>query len=97
MSSAPGVFAVQVRSDAIDYRCATEWDVDLDDITLPADTASVRGTGRLLRLQFCGIDLRRRPDGEHVCFEAWNPMPGYSYFESETGQAISARHWSTTR
>jgi D-alanine-D-alanine ligase-like ATP-grasp enzyme len=41
-----------------------------------------------LRLQFCGIDLRRRPDGEHVCLEV-NPMPGYSYFESETGQAIS--------
>jgi NAD(P)-dependent dehydrogenase (short-subunit alcohol dehydrogenase family) len=38
--------------------------------------------------KICGIDLRRRPDGEHVCFEV-NPMPGYSYFESETGQAIS--------
>ena len=85
------VFAVQVRSDAIDYRYARSdgVDVDLDDITLPADTASACvALAARLGLQFCGIDLRRRPDGEHVCFEV-NPMPGYSYFESETGQAIS--------
>jgi glutathione synthase/RimK-type ligase-like ATP-grasp enzyme len=85
------VFAVQVRSDAIDYRYARSdgVDVDLDDITLPADVASACvALAARLRLQFCGIDLRRRPDGEHVCLEV-NPMPGYSYFESETGQAIS--------
>jgi glutathione synthase/RimK-type ligase-like ATP-grasp enzyme len=80
-----------VRSDAIDYRYARSdgVDVDLDEITLPADIASACvALAARLGLQFCGIDLRRRPDGEHVCFEV-NPMPGYSYFESETGQAIS--------
>jgi glutathione synthase/RimK-type ligase-like ATP-grasp enzyme len=84
------VFAAQVRSDAIDYRYARHdgLDVDLDEITLRADTATACvSLAAYLGLPFCGIDLRRRPDGEHVCFEV-NPMPGYSYFESETGQAI---------
>jgi glutathione synthase/RimK-type ligase-like ATP-grasp enzyme len=85
------VFAAQVRSDAIDYRYARRdgLGVDLDEVTLPADVAGRCVTlAARLGLPFCGIDLRRRPDGEYVCFEV-NPMPGYSYFESETGQAIS--------
>jgi len=85
------VFAAQVRSQAIDYRYAHHdgVGVDLDEIILRADIATAcAALAAHLGLPFCGIDLRRRPDGEHVCFEV-NPMPGYSYFESETGQAIS--------
>jgi len=44
---------------------------------------------RRLELPFCGIDLRRRPDGVHVCFEV-NPMPAFAYFEGETSQPIAA-------
>ena len=44
---------------------------------------------RHLELPFCGIDLRRRPDGVYVCFEV-NPMPAFAYFEGETGQPIAA-------
>ena len=41
-----------------------------------------------LELPLCGIDLRRRPDGSYVCFEV-NPMPAFSYYESNTGQPIA--------
>jgi len=86
------VFAAQVRSDAIDYRYARRdgFGVDLDEVTLPANVAT-RCAALAARhgLPFCGIDLRRRPDGLYVCFQV-NPMPGYTYFEDETGQAISS-------
>jgi glutathione synthase/RimK-type ligase-like ATP-grasp enzyme len=85
------VFAAEVHSDAIDYRYARRdgLGVDLAEVTLPADVAArCVALAAGLGLPFCGIDLRRRPDGGYVCFEV-NPMPGYSYFESETGQAIS--------
>jgi D-alanine-D-alanine ligase-like ATP-grasp enzyme len=36
----------------------------------------------------CGIDLRRRADGSYVCFEV-NPMPAFSYYETNTGQPIA--------
>ena len=85
------VFAAEVTSDAVDYRYARRdgLDATLSDTALPDDVAaSCVALAHGLGLSFCGIDLRRRPDGEHVCFEV-NPMPGYSYFEQETGQPIS--------
>jgi glutathione synthase/RimK-type ligase-like ATP-grasp enzyme len=85
------VFAAEVRSDAIDYRYARRdgLGVDLGEVTLPTEVATrCVALAVSLGLPFCGIDLRRRPDGGYVCFEV-NPMPGYSYFEGETGQAIS--------
>jgi glutathione synthase/RimK-type ligase-like ATP-grasp enzyme len=85
------VFAAEVRSEAVDYRYARRegLEVELCGIDLEAGVAEacVR-LARDLGLDFCGIDLRRRPDGGYVCFEV-NPMPGYSYYESETGQPIS--------
>jgi glutathione synthase/RimK-type ligase-like ATP-grasp enzyme len=41
-----------------------------------------------LDLPLAGIDLRQRPDGQYLCFEV-NPMPAYSYYESNTGLPIS--------
>lgn len=85
------VFATRIRSAATDYRYAARdgLEADLSPTTLSDD---VRGRcldlARSLSLPFVGIDLRETPDGDHVCFEA-NPMPGYSYFESNTGQPIS--------
>ena len=35
------------------------------------------------------LDLRRTPDGEWYCFEV-NPSPGFTYYESNTGQPIAA-------
>lgn len=85
------VFAAEVRSEAVDYRYARRdgLEAELRAIDLEAGVAEACvKVARDLRLAFCGIDLRRRPDGGYVCFEV-NPMPGYSYFESETGQPIS--------
>jgi glutathione synthase/RimK-type ligase-like ATP-grasp enzyme len=84
-------FAAEVRSPAIDYRYAgragAEAEVTAAEL---GDEVQERclALARQFDLAFCGIDLRRRPDGEHVCFEV-NPMPAYSYYESHTGLPIS--------
>lgn len=85
------VFATEIRSPATDYRYAARdgADVDLAATDLPSNLAD-----RCLRLAdglglpLCGIDLRHRPDGQWFCFEV-NPMPAYSYYESNTGQPIA--------
>jgi hypothetical protein len=85
------VFPTEAASHAIDYRYAgrTGPAARLRATTLPDDVAArCRATARALGLPLCGIDLRRRPDGEHVCFEV-NPSPAYSWYEEETGQPIA--------
>ncbi len=84
------VFATEVRSDAVDYRYARQdrLTTALADTSLPDEVAELcLGVAAALALPFCGIDLRRRPDDTYVCFEV-NPMPGFSYYESHTGQPI---------
>jgi glutathione synthase/RimK-type ligase-like ATP-grasp enzyme len=85
------VFATRIVSAATDYRYAARegLEADLTATSLPDDVAqrSVDLAGSL-SLPFVGIDLRQTPSGDFVCFEV-NPMPGYSYFESNTGQPIS--------
>lgn len=85
------VFATEIRSPATDYRYAARdgADVDLAAVELPGDIADrcVRLADGL-GLPLCGIDLRREPDGQWLCFEV-NPMPAYSYYESNTGQPIA--------
>ncbi len=85
------VFATEMATDAIDYRYAnrdgepiTHRPVELDDGT----AARCVALAALLELPLCGIDLRRRADGSYVCFEV-NPMPAFSYYESNTGQPIA--------
>lgn len=83
--------ATRIDSDAVDYRYARREhrDAQLVATELPDDVAArCRDLARRLRLPFCGIDLRRTPDGEWVCFEV-NPSPGYSYYQQHTGQPIS--------
>ena len=85
------VFATEITSTATDYRYAARdgRQCELRAITLPDELAErcVR-LARELRLPLAGVDLRRTPDGDVVCFEV-NPMPGYSFYESHTGQPIS--------
>jgi glutathione synthase/RimK-type ligase-like ATP-grasp enzyme len=86
-------FATAVDSDADDYRYAAQQGgsparlsaVDLDAGILQRCVELTAG----LRLAFSGIDLRLCPDGRVFCFEV-NPCPGYTYYESHTGQPISA-------
>jgi glutathione synthase/RimK-type ligase-like ATP-grasp enzyme len=85
------VFATEIQSDADDYRYAARSGVSptLRAITLDADIAQrARAVTRALGLSFSGIDLRRTPDGEWVCFEV-NPSPGFSFYQQATGQPIA--------
>ncbi|MFM9709213.1 ATP-grasp domain-containing protein [Streptomyces galilaeus] len=84
-------YAAAVDSDAIDYRYADQGgeSARLAPLDLPPDTARrCVDLAASLGLPLAGIDLRRTPDGEWVCFEV-NPMPAYSYYESHTGLPIS--------
>jgi RimK-like ATP-grasp domain len=85
------VFAAEVTSLALDYRYAGRQGLDavLRAVELP-DEVSLRciAIAKRLDLSFCGIDLRRQPDGQYVCFEV-NPMPAYSYYQASTGLPIS--------
>jgi glutathione synthase/RimK-type ligase-like ATP-grasp enzyme len=86
------VHATEVRSEAVDYRYASRngSDVTLEPHTLAPDVAErCLAASRALELPLCGLDLRRTPAGEHVCFEA-NPMPAYSYYQLATGEPIAA-------
>jgi glutathione synthase/RimK-type ligase-like ATP-grasp enzyme len=87
------VFAARARTEAVDYRYATQdgVDVTIEPAEIP-DAVAGRCVelAALLDLPFCGIDLRECPDGTWVCFEV-NPSPGYSWYESAAGLPIS-RH-----
>lgn len=83
--------ATKICSDAVDYRYAhtEEKSTELEPMvlnTLIADKC-VR-LSHVLQLPFSGIDLMLTNDGRTICFEV-NPSPGYSYYESNTGQLIS--------
>jgi D-alanine-D-alanine ligase-like ATP-grasp enzyme len=60
---------------------ATELPEEIADRCL----ALARGLG----LGLAGIDLRITPDGRAVCFEV-NANPGFFYYESHTGQPMTA-------
>jgi glutathione synthase/RimK-type ligase-like ATP-grasp enzyme len=85
------VFAAEIRTNAVDYRYAIRDGaaVSFAPALLP-DIVAQRcvHVATALGLPLAGIDLRRRPDGEYVCFEV-NPMPAYTYFESNTGLPIA--------
>jgi glutathione synthase/RimK-type ligase-like ATP-grasp enzyme len=86
------VFATEIHSSAVDYRYAHRdgLHVDLTPVRLCDDVEQrCVGLAATLDLPLCGIDLRRTPDGRYVCFEV-NPMPGFSYYEAETGAPISS-------
>jgi len=84
-------FAAEIQSSVIDYRYAEKAGgrASMTSIELPADVeARCVAMAREMELPLAGIDLRRRPDGEFVCFEV-NPMPAYSFFENQSGLPIS--------
>jgi glutathione synthase/RimK-type ligase-like ATP-grasp enzyme len=85
------VFATEIESRATDYRYAARSGPAASLRALeaePALRARCVALAESLSLPLCGIDLRRRPDGVWVCFEA-NPMPAFSYYEMGTGAEIS--------
>jgi Glutathione synthase/Ribosomal protein S6 modification enzyme (glutaminyl transferase) len=86
------VFATRIDSSAVDYRYATRdgLDAKLVPFELSPELADTcRTLSNALDLPFAGIDLRIEEDGSAWCFEV-NPCPGFSYYESHTGQPIAA-------
>jgi hypothetical protein len=84
-------FAAEITSPVTDYRYAARAgaEASLSAVELPADVARrCIAVSEAMGLPLTGVDLRRRPDGEFVCFEV-NPMPAYTYYEAETGLPIS--------
>ena len=85
------IFATEIESDAVDYRYAHQdgLEVAMHAVTLPETVAvRCRWLSQLLALPFCGIDLKRTPEGDYYCFEV-NPSPAYSYYEEQTAQPIA--------
>lgn len=85
------VFATEITSDAVDYRYAQREGkhTAMCPVELPEEIAGrCRALSQRLRLPFCGIDLKRTPEGEYFCFEV-NPSPAYSYYQEQTGQPIA--------
>lgn len=85
------VFATEITCDAVDYRYAQRdgMQADLRPLDLPPHVAArCRALAARLRLPFCGIDLKRTAHDDYFCFEV-NPSPAYSYYQEQTGQAIS--------
>ncbi len=83
------VFAMEIRTDALDFR--DDAGAPRVAVELPDDVKKrcIEIT-RLLELVFCGIDMRRTPDGEHVFFEG-NPTPVFILDEETSGHPISDR------
>jgi len=86
------VFATSISSSAQDYRYAereTGRPAILTPIHLPEKIAErCTALAASLDLAVSGIDLRRTPDDDYVCFEV-NPCPVFSYYEAATEQPIS--------
>jgi RimK-like ATP-grasp domain len=85
------VFACKVTSSATDYRYPREEEEppEIEAVDLPVDLADrCRRLVTSMSLVLAGIDLRRTPDGQWLCFEV-NPSPGFTYYEQATGQPIA--------
>jgi glutathione synthase/RimK-type ligase-like ATP-grasp enzyme len=85
------LFATEARTEAVDYRYAVRdgHEIEMSAVELPPDIAGrCVNLSHVLDLPFCGIDLKRTPEGRFFCFEV-NPSPGYTYYEEQTGQPIA--------
>ena len=75
-----------------DYRyAARDTGVEPEIVACELDApvrAKCIGLAERLRLPLAGIDLRRTPEGRHVCFEV-NPSPAYSFYERRAGLPIA--------
>jgi hypothetical protein len=87
------VFATGITTDATDYRYAHRESgqaAALEALELSDDLAAeCVALAQDLELPLAGIDLKVTPEDDVYCFEV-NPSPAYSYYESQTGQPISA-------
>lgn len=87
------VIATSISTTGTDYRYAARaqgGDTVLTETELPDSIARCCvQLAAQIGIGFAGVDLRKTNDNRWVCFEV-NPSPAFSYYESHTGQAISA-------
>ena len=84
------LFVCEIHSDADDYRYAGRHGlaVGMRPYDLPSDCANrCLELCQAMGLAVAGVDLRRTPDDQWYCFEV-NPSPGFTYFQTQTGQAV---------
>lgn len=80
------VFAVEVDSDAVDYRRHV---TGLRPVSLPSDVADAcRALTAELGLRLAGIDLIRTPTGDWYFLEA-NTSPGFSFYPDRDAVAAA--------
>ena len=86
------VFPARIDSNVDDYRYASRQGgrtrLIADEIPDEVAAACLQ-VSRELELPVAGIDLRCTPEGRWYCFEV-NPSPGFTWYQSSTGQPISA-------
>ena len=84
------VFVCEVLCDADDYRYPGPQNrLELRACSLPEDLSNrCRQLAAAMRLSVAGIDLRKTPEGEWVCFEV-NTSPAFTYYEEATSQPIA--------
>ena len=83
-------FTTAIYHNSVDYRDQSKGRPivrAVDSIPEVLSELCIAITARL-GLEFSGIDMRIREDGQIYCFEV-NPCPGYSYFEVAAIQPIS--------
>ena len=86
------VLAATIVSYATDYRYAAR-EIGVEPEIAPCELddglrAKCVALAERLHLPLAGIDLRRTPDGRHVCFEV-NPSPAFSFYEQRAGLPIA--------
>lgn len=83
------LFATEIGCSTDDYRYVpADGERVMRGIELPEEIAdNCRRMVRAMDMEIAGIDLRRSPDGEYYCFEV-NPIPGFMFYEQQTGQRI---------
>jgi hypothetical protein len=85
------VFCTRIDSDATDYRYAGregKASAMVADRLPPELARRCVALTASLGLEMGGIDLKRTPEGEYVCFEV-NPSPAYSCFDRESAEAVA--------
>ena len=84
--------AAAIQSAATDYRYAARdigVEPEIHACELPPDVrARCIALAERLDLPLAGIDLRRTPEGRHVCFEV-NPSPAFSFYEERAKLPIA--------
>ena len=81
------IFAAKIKSNTLDFR--EDLKAEIEPIELPTEVKNnCFEILKLMHLNYSGIDIRQKENGEFVFIEA-NPAPMFIYFEKMTKYPIS--------